>query len=97
MLEKFKKRTKEQIEASEANKDFTDGYEFFPWLIHMRLWHFIPTVGLLAFGVGMFIFTEDSYDTTFQFWAAVVACAAHVFLMYMLRRDYKLLQKGISS
>ena len=94
----LKKRTQAEIDQANSKKDYTGGYDFLPWLIHMRLrGYVIPSFGLLAGGIYCFFSLEDSYDVTFQKWAGVGCIIASALIQILLRREYLKLKLGITS
>jgi hypothetical protein len=91
----FKKRTKEEIDyAVDVQKDYTGGYEFWPWLIYMRLSYLIGLFLNAAIGLGSFITGDKSDWIT---WAAggFFGVFAPALISYKLLQDYKKLKKGI--
>lgn len=93
----FKKRTKEEIDyAVDVQKDYTGGYEFWPWLIYMRWSYLIGLFLNAAIGLGSFI-TGDKSDWITWAVGGFFGVFAPALISYKLRQDYKNLKKGISS
>lgn len=92
----FKKRTKAEIDyAVDVQKDYTGGYEFWPWLIYMRKGYLLGFFLNAALGIGCFVSGDKSDWVT---WAAggFFGLFAPGLIGYKLRQEYKDLKKGIS-
>jgi len=92
----WKKRTQTEIDQAVAKKDYTGGYEWWPWLWYMRKMYVVGFLGNLAFGItGFTLFAQDGEWVSFG-----VGCFFGLFaaplIGYMIRRDYKESKKGIS-
>ena len=97
---KWKKRTQEEINYStDKLKDYTGGYEFFPWLWFMRKLYLLGFFGNMALGWcgGMSGILNDPKDWVGYAIIGFFGVLAPALIGYMLRRDYKMLQKGQSS
>ncbi len=92
----WKKRTEAEIDESVAKKDYTGGYEWWPWLWYMRKMYVLGFLVNLSFGIaGFTIFTQDSEWTSFG-----IGCFFGLFtsplIGFLIRRDFKESKKGIS-
>jgi hypothetical protein len=92
-------KSKQEIDQIEAKTgDATGAYEFLPWMIYMR-WGYL--IGLFFnLGVGMYgFFTTGSGSNTdpVAWGVGIFFSAAAITISFMLRREYKKLQKGISE
>lgn len=92
----FKKRTQAEVDyAVDVQKDFTGGYEFWPWLIYMRKGYLLGFALNAGIGIGSFI-TGDYSDWITWAVFGFFGLFAPGLIGYMLRREYKDLKKGIS-
>jgi hypothetical protein len=98
----WKKRTQEEIDYSvDKLKDYTGGYEFFPWLWHMRKMYLVGLLGNLILGWYGGISSMDPNNENPQWMGYCIigffGVFAPILIGYMLRRDYKMSKKGQSS
>lgn len=97
---KWSKKTKEELELSDANKDYTGGYEFFPWLWYMRKWYVVGFIGNLLGGwVGGIASFNPSNENPIALSLAIIGIFgifAPILIGYLLRRDYKEGKMGIT-
>jgi len=95
----FKKRTKEQIDYSvDVLKDYTGGYDFYPWLLHMRKFHTLGFIGNLLIGWigGITSIKSDPSDWVSYAVFGFFGIFAPTLIGFLLRRDFKESKKGIS-
>jgi len=95
----WKKRTKEQIDYStDRLNDYTGGYEWWPWLWYMRKGYLLGFFGNLALGWagGISAMMDDPSDWISYAVIAFFGIFAPTLIAFLLRRDYKEGQKGIS-
>lgn len=96
----WKKRTPAEVDAAVAKKDYTGGYEFWPWLFWMRKMYVLGFLGNLLLGwIGGISSFEPSNDNPEWLGYAVIGffgVFAPTLIGYMLRRDYKEGKKGIT-
>lgn len=94
----WRKRTAAEIDEAVDKKDYTGGYEFWPWLIYMRWSYLVGFFGNLLLGWGAFI-SMDSEDRDWVAYAVLgfFGIFAPTLIGYMLRRDYNMLKQGQSS
>ncbi len=92
----FKKRTKEEVEASVINKDYTGGYDYLPWLIYMRPLYVFGAAANLAAGIHLFNIGVTEPNTV-GIVAGLFFITASIAIKLLLIRDFKLSKKGISK
>lgn len=97
---KWTKKTEEELEIAKANNDYTDGYEFFPWLWYMRKGYLIGFFGCPIMGwVGGISSFKPSNSNPMWLSLAIIGVFgifAPILIGYLLRRDYKEGKKGIT-
>ena len=93
----FKKRTKEEVQASVKAKDYTGGYKFLPWTWHMRKRYLLGLLANKVGGVSLFFVYAESKETITLIGAIFFSTIVPTIISYMLRRDYTMLKKGQSS
>jgi len=93
----WKKRTDEEVEASVDARDYTGGYEFWPWLLYMRIGYVVPILGMFVLGTCLIVDYESaqSYATSIGF--GLFFQAGAIMFSSLLRKDYKKLKVGDSS
>lgn len=96
----WSKRTKEQIKTSVNQRDFTGGYKFWPWLWYMRKGYLLGFFGNLLIGWfgGLAALNPENDNPT---WLGIGVIGffgvfAPTLIGFLLRRDYKEGQKGIT-
>lgn len=97
----WSKRTEEEIEASVRKKDYTGGYKFWPWLLWMRKMYVLGFLLNLVLGWAgglSGIIKGNSNGPAWINYAVIVffGIFAPTLIGFLLRRDYKEGQKGIS-
>ena len=98
-----KKTEQEKNEARKRN-DYTNGYEFWPWLWYMRKWYCFAFLLNLGGGIACFtvFFKEVSkYGFEGDVWVGLAAgcffgILIPIIIRFLLRRDYKEGKQGIS-
>lgn len=98
------KKTQEEIDKAVKNRDYTGGYEFWPWLWYMRKGYILGFLGNLVGGIISFtIFFKEylQYGFSGDTWVGLAAgCFFGVFapflIGFLLRRDYKDGKQGFS-
>lgn len=95
----WKKKTQVELDAADAKNDYTCGYEFYPWLLYMRKLYVVGFFGNMAAGIGDFIYSlcNDGAGTADYIILCFFGVFAPTAIAFLLRRDYKKLQKGESS
>lgn len=95
----WKKKTEAEIDSAVAKKDYTGGYEWGPWLWHLRKMYVVGLLGNLFLGWFGGICTMDpSNDNPIWMGYAVIGffgIFAPTLIGFLLRRDYKEGKKGI--
>jgi len=92
----FRKRTKEEVDyAVDVQKDYTGGYEFWPWLIHMRKGYLLGFFLNAAIGIGSFV-TGDKGDWITWTVGGFFGVFVPGLIGYKLRQEHGELKKGIS-
>jgi len=96
----WKKKTQQECDEAESRKDYTCGYEFLPWLWWMRRMYLLGFFGNLALGWfgGITSFNPNNENPDWMGYSIIgfFGVSVPVLIGYLLRRDYKNLQKGIS-
>ena len=96
----WRKRTKQEIDKSLMSRDYTGGYEFWPWLLHMRKWYVIGLVLNLIGGWvgGIYSMSPENENPLWLCYGIIgfFGVFAPVLIGYLLRRDYKEGKLGIS-
>lgn len=91
----WKKRSEFEIELSVSQKDYTGGYEFYPWLWHMRKMYLLGFFGNMSIGIGSLVSSwPDPIGIGLGIFFGVFAPC---LIGFLLRRDYKRLKVGQSS
>jgi hypothetical protein len=95
----WKIKSKQEINDHLAKTgDATGGYEFLPWIIYMRYGYLFGLFFNLAVGMYGFFTTGSGSNTDPVAWGVgIFFSAAAITISLMLRREYKNLQKGIST
>lgn len=94
----FLKRTPEQIQKSKAEKDFTGGYNFLPWLYFEEK---IKALAIIVFFVlsimlPMPFCIQNSFNPLFQYITSPICMATSLFIYYKTKKQYKQMKNGIS-
>jgi hypothetical protein len=94
----WKKRTKSEIDLAVSKKDYTGGYEWWPWLWYMRKGHMLGFFGNLLLGWigGVSAAIDEPSDWIAYAVIGFFGIFAPVTIGYLLRRDYRESKKGIS-
>ena len=96
----WSKRTEQEIEESVKNKDYTGGYKFWPWLLWMRKMYVLGFLLNLTFGWigGLTSFNPENENPAWIGYAVIgfFGIFAPTLIGFLLRRDYKEGQKGIT-
>lgn len=92
------KRTNEEIQESVRNGDYTGGYKFWPWLLWMRKGHTSALLLNLIFGWcgGISVLKDDPTDFTGYGVLIFFGIFVPILAAFLIRRDYKESQKGIT-
>jgi hypothetical protein len=88
----WKKRTQAEVDYSaDKLKDFTGGYEWWPWLWYMRKGYLLGFFGNLALGWagGLSAASDDPRDWISYAVIGFFGIFAPSIIGFMLRRDYK--------
>ena len=86
---RIKKRSEEEVNLSVKNKDYTGGYDFINWLLFMRRYYLLYTLGA---GIIMYMaLREESYGFV-GFFLVIYSIFA-----FCAVRDYKRSKKGLSD
>ena len=94
----WRRKSKQEIADIEKNTgDATGAYEFLPWIIYMRFMYLFGF--LFNLGVGIFgIFTACKTEGDILSWfVGIFFSIVSMVIVIMLRKEYKNLQRGISS
>lgn len=95
---KFKKRTYIEVQEATRNGDYTGGYNFFPWLIHMRKFMVFAFFLNIFFGYKAL---EGYFDNGLEIVTLLVSLffgvAVPSLIAVLLLREYKEKKQGISS
>lgn len=94
----WSKRTEQEVQESVTNKDYTGGYKFWPWLLWMRK---APTIALLmnlifGWSGGLSVLRSDPSDWTGYGVIIFFGIFVPILVAFLIRRDYKESQKGIT-
>lgn len=89
----FRKKTKEECDLAQALGDYTNGYEFLPWLYRMRPMHTLGFLGNIFIGI-MSIVTSEYIDVLTIVIGTFFGVLVPSLIMFLLRREYKQLQRG---
>lgn len=93
----WKKRTPMQVDESVNKRDYTGGYEFGPWLIHMRKMYLVGLLGNLAGGLAcLSIYMQEGEFVTLGC-SIFFGLFAPTLIATLLRKEYKRLKKGQSA
>ena len=95
----WRKKTQQEIDQIEAKTgDATGAYEFLPWLIYMRWGYLLGLLFNLSVGVYGFFTTGSGNNTDPVAWGVgIFFSAVAITISLFLRKEYKNLQKGIST
>lgn len=85
----FKIRSKEEIELSVKNGDFTGGYEFLPWLLRMRPFFSIFVIIIIALML-IYAIIEKEYLI------GLIPFGLFIIILALMKREYNLDKKGIA-
>lgn len=96
----WKKKTPAEIADADKRKDYTNGYEFFPWLWHMRKMYLLGFFGnlILGWSGGIASMTPEADNELWISYAIIgfFGVFAPTLIGLLLRRDFKESKKGIS-
>jgi len=96
----WKKRTQAEVDAAVAARDYTGGYEWWPWLWYMRKGYLLGFFGnlILGWAGGISSFAEHNENPDWISYGVIgfFGIFAPVLIGFLLRRDYKEGKKGIS-
>jgi hypothetical protein len=91
------KRTKQQIDQAVDNKDYTGGYEFFPWIWHMRKFLVVAFFLNIFLGFKCFqAYPEYGYETPTLIAAIFFGIGVPAIIAGLLIREFREKKKGIS-
>lgn len=93
----FEKRTPQQIQEAVNNKDFTGGYNYWPWLWFVEKVKLAVFIVLPIFGICCLIFTEKSYNILVQNCVGFAAIIVGICIFALTKKQYKQQKNGISS
>ena len=92
----WKKRSPKEIDAAVSNGDYTGGYRFLPWILHMRRW----TLFALAFDLfaGISLLSGQWREPDFESIACglLFGVAIPIGLCLLLVREYREKKQGIA-
>lgn len=93
----WKKRTKQQIDQSVDKKDLTGGYEFLPWVWHMRKLLVLAFCMNVFFGYKAFeAWPQYGYETPTLIAAIFFGIGVPALILGLLIREFREKKKGIS-
>lgn len=97
-LSKFKKRTYLEVQKATQEGDYTGGYEFFPWLIHMRKFMVFAFFLNIFFGYkALEGYYENGEEIITLITAIFFGIGVPSLISVLLFKEYKEKKQGISS
>lgn len=98
MFSNLKKRTRLEIDLSTRSGDYTGGYDFIPWLLHMRR---VPTFAMffnMFLGVlALKAYPENGHEIVTLIVGLIWSIGIPALIFFLLRKEFKEKKKGISS
>lgn len=93
----WKKKSDEEVDAAVTAGDYTGGYDFWPWLLYMRISYILPILGLFAMGSYLIVNNQDGYSPAASMGLGIFFSLGGVLFCYKLIKEYGQLKKGQSS